>query len=232
MTDGTPIVNVMPGSEIEARRARPARRCRLCGADLVHTFVDLGMSPLCESYLTAEQLNRMEPFYPLRVHVCPRCFLVQLGEYVSPADIFTEYAYFSSYSKSWVEHARVYTEAMRRRFALNERSFVIELASNDGYLLQHFVAAGVPVLGIEPAVNVAAAAVAKQVPTRCVFFGVETARDLVARGEHGLRGRVLPVDRIQQPIGLIAEPEEGPDVSEPSTVRELDLHAPGAGALP
>jgi hypothetical protein len=146
-------------------------------------FVDLGMSPLCESYLAAEQLNRMEPFYPLRVNVCPKCFLVQLGEYVSPADIFTEYAYFSSYSSSWVEHARTYTEAVRGRLKLNEKSFVIEVASNDGYLLQHFVAAGIPVLGIEPAVNVAEAARAIHVPTRCSFFGVDTARDLVARGE-------------------------------------------------
>jgi SAM-dependent methyltransferase len=171
-----------PGASIAAD-VRPELACRFCGTPADHLFVDLGMSPLCESFLTAQQLNQMEPFYPLRVHVCPRCFLVQLGEYVSPADIFTEYAYFSSYSKSWVEHARVYTETMRRRLALNDRSFVIELASNDGYLLQHFVAAGIPVLGIEPAVNVAAAAVAKNVPTRCVFFGVDTARDLVARGE-------------------------------------------------
>ena len=97
----------------------------------------------------------MEPFYPLRVNVCPRCFLVQLAEYVSPADIFTEYAYFSSYSTSWVEHARAYTETVRRRLELTEKSFVIEIASNDGYLLQHFVTAGIPVLGIEPAANVA-----------------------------------------------------------------------------
>ena len=157
--------------------------CRFCGAAADHVFVDLGMSPLCESFLTSDQLNQMEPFYPLRVHVCPQCFLVQLPQYVSPVEIFTEYAYFSSYSSSWVEHARLYTEIMRKRLDLTEKSFVVEVASNDGYLLQHFVEAGIPVLGIEPAANVAEAARAKQVPTRCCFFGVDAARDLVRRGE-------------------------------------------------
>jgi hypothetical protein len=157
--------------------------CRFCGARAEHVFVDLGMSPLCESYLTADQLNGMEPFYPLKVTVCPRCFLVQLAEYVSPEHIFSEYAYFSSFSSSWVEHARVYTEAICRRLELSDRSFVIELASNDGYLLQHFVKAGIPALGIEPAMNVAEAARAKGVQTRCCFFGREAARDLVSRGE-------------------------------------------------
>jgi SAM-dependent methyltransferase len=157
--------------------------CRFCGGAAEHVFVDLGMSPLCESYLTSDQLNQMEPFYPLRVHVCAQCFLVQLPQYVSPMEIFTEYAYFSSYSSSWVEHARLYTEIMRKRFELTEKSFVVEVASNDGYLLQHFVEAGIPVLGIEPAANVAEAARMKQVPTRCCFFGVDAARDLVRRGE-------------------------------------------------
>ena len=113
----------------------------------------------------------------------PQCFLVQLPQYVSPVEIFTEYAYFSSYSSSWVEHARLYTEIMRKRLDLTEKSFVVEVASNDGYLLQHFVEAGIPVLGIEPAANVAEAARAKRVPTRCCFFGVDAARDLVRRGE-------------------------------------------------
>jgi len=157
--------------------------CRFCGERADHVFVDLGMSPLCESYLTAGQLNQMEPFYPLRVTVCPRCFLVQLAEYVSPESIFSEYAYFSSYSSSWVEHARVFTEVIRKRLALSDRSFVIELASNDGYLLQHFVQAGIPVLGIEPATNVAEAARARGVPTRCCFFGTDAARELAAKGE-------------------------------------------------
>jgi SAM-dependent methyltransferase len=157
--------------------------CRFCGHPANHVFVDLGMSPLCESFLTADQLNQMEPFYPLRVNVCPNCFLVQLAEYVSPAHIFTEYAYFSSYSSTWVEHARAYTETMRRRLHLTAQSFVVEIASNDGYLLQHFVKAGIPVLGIEPAANVAAAALEKHVPTRSCFFGTATAHELAAQGE-------------------------------------------------
>jgi SAM-dependent methyltransferase len=157
--------------------------CRFCGEKADHLFVDLGMSPLCESILTAEQLNDMEPFYPLRVHVCPRCFLVQLSEYVSPEHIFSEYAYFSSYSTSWVEHARKYTKGIQQRLQLTDTSFVVELASNDGYLLQHFVEAGIPVLGIEPAVNVAEAARQKHVPTRTCFFGTDTAREMAAQGE-------------------------------------------------
>jgi len=170
-------------AENVAATAETGMACRFCGARAEHVFVDLGMSPLCESYLTAAQLNGMEPFYPLKVTVCPRCFLVQLAEYVSPEHIFSEYAYFSSFSSSWVEHARVYTQAICRRLELTDKSFVIELASNDGYLLQHFVQAGIPALGIEPAANVADAARAKGVPTRCSFFGTEAARDLVSRGE-------------------------------------------------
>ncbi len=175
-SDATPVRNMTSGRV-------SGMACRFCGERADHVFVDLGMSPLCESYLAAEQLNEMEPFYPLRVTVCPRCFLVQLAEYVSPQHIFTEYAYFSSYSSSWVEHARRYTDAIRTRLNLDNASFVIEVASNDGYLLQHFVHAGIPVLGIEPAANVAEAARAKGVPTRCTFFGVDAARQLMARGE-------------------------------------------------
>lgn len=159
-------------------------RCRFCGKGLEHVLVDLGMSPLCETYLDASQLNQMEPFYPLRVFVCDRCFLVQLEQYVSAESIFTEYAYFSSYSETWLAHAKTYTQQMIRRFALSESSQVVELASNDGYLLQYFVAAGIPVLGIEPAANVAAAAVQKGVPTRVRFFDRETAQDLAAQGLH------------------------------------------------
>ena len=183
MTTVREQANHVTGAASIADTAVMGMACRFCGERAEHVFVDLGMSPLCESYLAAEQLNQMEPFYPLRVTVCPRCFLVQLAEYVSAEHIFSEYAYFSSYSTSWVEHARAYTEAIRRRLNLNSKSFVVELASNDGYLLQHFVRAGIPVLGIEPAVNVAEAARAKHVPTRCSFFGINTARDLVARGE-------------------------------------------------
>ena len=156
--------------------------CRHCKTPLRHTFVDLGMSPLCETFLPADQLDQMEPFYPLHVFVCEKCFLVQLKEYVSPESIFTEYAYFSSYADSWLAHARAYTIQMIERWSLGPKNRVIELASNDGYLLQYFVERGVPALGIEPAANVAKAAEAKNVPTRVTFFGRETARQLVAEG--------------------------------------------------
>src|SRR5262245_41714066 len=153
-------------------------RCRFCGSLLRHTLVDLGMSPLCESYVTRDQINRMEPFYPLHVHICGECFLVQLEAYVSAEHIFSDYAYFSSYSESWVEHARVYTKRMIERFHLGSRDLVVELASNDGYLLQHFVARGIQVLGVEPAANVAEVAVQKGIPTLVRFFGEATAREM------------------------------------------------------
>ncbi|MBE0697335.1 MAG: methyltransferase domain-containing protein [Anaerolineaceae bacterium] len=156
--------------------------CRFCGAELHYTFVDLGMSPLCESYVSAEQVNQMEPFYPLHVHVCEKCFLVQLESYVSPEHIFTEYAYFSSYSDSWLKHCKNYTDKVSERFGLNGSSHVVELASNDGYLLQYFVEKKIPVLGIEPAANVAKVAVEKGVDTLVEFFGVDCARKLSAEG--------------------------------------------------
>lgn len=158
-------------------------RCRFCDAPLKHTFVDLGMSPLCESYISAERMNQMEPFYPLHVFVCERCFLVQLDEFVSPQEIFTEYAYFSSFADSWVEHARQYAELMIERFQLNGQSHVVEIASNDGYLLQHFVANGIRSLGIEPAANVAKEAEQRGVPTIVEFFGEEFAHKLAADGQ-------------------------------------------------
>lgn len=157
--------------------------CRFCNTPLLQTFVDLGMSPLCESYLSANQLNQMEPFYPLHVRVCGRCFLVQLQEYVSPETIFSDYAYFSSYSETWLAHAKAYAEQMATRFHLNTNSLVVEVASNDGYLLQYFVAKQIPVLGIEPAANVASVAVDLGVPTLVKFFGATTARELVAQGK-------------------------------------------------
>ena len=174
-------------SERERTREPPAAHrgcCRHCGAPLTRTFVDLGMSPLCESYLDADQLDEMEPFYPLRVYVCDQCLLVQLQEYVSPETIFREYAYFSSYSDSWVDHARVYTDRIIERLQLNRDSCVVEVASNDGYLLQWFVARDIPVLGIEPAANVAQVAIRKGLPTLVKFFGRATARDLAAAGRH------------------------------------------------
>lgn len=167
---------------VENSNAAGIARCRFCGAALTHTLVDLGMSPLCESFLTAEQLNQMEPFYPLHVYVCSECFLVQLEEYVSPEKIFTHYAYFSSFSDTWLDHARRYSEMAIERFHLTAENFVIEIASNDGYLLQNFVKAGIPVLGIEPAVNVAEAALKKGISTLIAFFSEDTARNLIANG--------------------------------------------------
>lgn len=159
--------------------------CLFCKTPLRRTFVDLGMHPLCESYVSQDRLDNMEPFYPLHVYVCEQCWLVQLHEYVSPSDIFTEYAYFSSYADSWVQHAKNYTEMIAERLQLTAKSFVVELASNDGYLLQHFVAKGIPVLGIEPAANVAEVARKKNVPTLVKFFGKQTAAELVEQGKKG-----------------------------------------------
>ena len=167
----------MPDMHVDS--ATPTNSCRFCGAPLRDTFVDLGPSPLCESFVAPEDAERMEPFYPLHVRVCRECLLVQLPAYVDREDIFREYAYFSSYSDSWVEHARSYAEAMIARLGLGPTSSVVELASNDGYLLQHFVARGIPSLGIEPARNVAAAAEARGVPTLTEFFGRDLARVLV-----------------------------------------------------
>lgn len=156
--------------------------CRFCRTPLKHTVVDLGMSPLCESYLRADQLNAMEPFYPLHVKVCHQCYLVQLEEYVSPEQIFTEYAYFSSYSDSWLTHASNYVAMISERFHLSAKSLVVELGSNDGYLLQYFVEKAIPVQGVEPALNVANAAEKRGVPTLTKFFGQQTARQMVADG--------------------------------------------------
>jgi len=158
-------------------------KCRFCETALKYSFVDLGMSPPSNSYLTAENLNRMEPFYPLHSYVCEKCFLVQLPEYQTPAEIFSDYAYFSSYSDIWLKHARDYTEMMVERFKFNAQSLVVELASNDGYLLQYFKQKGVPVLGIEPAENVAKVAREAGIPTLAKFFGRNLAQDLVAEGK-------------------------------------------------
>ena len=157
--------------------------CRFCGSPLRHGFVDLGMSPLCQSHVEPEQLDQMEPFYPLHVYVCDHCFLVQLRQYVSPETIFSEYAYFSSYADTWLQHAKAYSELMIGRFKLHAGSFVVEVASNDGYLLQYFVAHGIPALGIEPAANVARVAAAKGIPTLVEFFGEDTARRLAVQGK-------------------------------------------------
>jgi len=174
-----------PEKDLSMNETAPVTRsaCLSCGAPLRSTFVDLGMSPLCESYLPAEKLNQMEPFYPLHAYVCEGCFLVQLEEFVSPEEIFTEYAYFSSYADTWVAHMRGYAEMIADRLRLSTKSLVVEVASNDGYLLQHFMSMGIPVLGIEPARNVAQVAIEKGIPTLVRFFGASVARELAAEGK-------------------------------------------------
>jgi SAM-dependent methyltransferase len=157
-------------------------RCRFCGAGLRHLFVDLGMQPLANAYLTEADLRRPEPFYPLRLFVCAECFLVQVEETVSPERLFSDYAYFSSYSDSWLQHAQSYAEMAVTRFGLGSRSRVVEVASNDGYLLQFFARQGLEVLGIDPAANVAAAANASNIPTIVEFFGRQVALRLAAQG--------------------------------------------------
>jgi hypothetical protein len=155
--------------------------CRLCGEPLTETFVDLGMSPLCESYVPAGRLDGPETFYPLHVRICSACLLVQLPAYVPGEDIFSDYAYFSSYSTSWVAHAKRYADEMTERLGLGPDSLVAEVASNDGYLLQHFVAAGIPVVGVEPAANIADVARAKGVRTEVEFLGAATGADVARR---------------------------------------------------
>src|SRR5437773_30076 len=155
--------------------------CRFCGTKLRHTLVDLGMSPLCESYVSPEKANQMEAFYPLHVYVCDNCFLAQLEQYVSAEEIFREYAYFSSYSDSWLEHSKHYTDMIVSRLGLDKSSTVMELASNDGYLLQYFVQKGIRAIGVEPAANVAAVAEKKGIRTVVKFFGRDSAKELAAQ---------------------------------------------------
>ncbi len=157
-------------------------RCRFCDSSLSRTFSDLGMSPLSNAYVKASAMARMERFYPLHAYVCESCLLVQLQEFASPKQIFDDYAYFSSYSESWLRHCQAYTAYMIERFDFGREHQVVEIASNDGYLLKYFKAAGVPVLGIEPAENVARVAQEHGVETLVKFFGAETAEDLVAAG--------------------------------------------------
>ncbi len=156
--------------------------CRHCGLPLKHSFCDLGMSPLANSYLTQEQVDRAEVFYPLHAYVCSDCLLVQVGEFEPPDSIFSDYAYFSSYSQSWLDHARAYALEVMARFSLDGSKQVIEIASNDGYLLQNFVSAGIPSLGIEPAANVAEVAQQRGIATEVAFFGEAFARGLAERG--------------------------------------------------
>ena len=160
-----------------------ASACRFCGTALRRSFVDLGRSPLSNAFLTADQLREMEPHYPLHAYVCENCLLVQLEAFASPATIFTDYAYFSSFSETWLRHAEAYAARMTRELGLGADSLVVELASNDGYLLRYFRQHGIAVLGVEPAANVAAVAEAGGVPTEVAFFGVATAHRLAAAGK-------------------------------------------------
>jgi hypothetical protein len=160
----------------------PTAACRLCGQPLSETFVDLGLSPLANAYVPPARLSQKESFYPLHVFVCGSCLLVQLDEFESPEHIFNDYLYFSSFSDLWLAHCRAYADRMVERFGLGADSQVVEVASNDGYLLQYFLPYRVPVLGVEPAANVAQAAIDKGIPTDVAFFGTETARRLRARG--------------------------------------------------
>lgn len=158
------------------------KKCRFCNAELSDVFIDLGKSPLSNSYLTVEQFSRKEPFYPLCAYVCGECLLVQLEEFEKPENIFSDYAYFSSYSDTWLTHVRDYVDLVIKKFQLNSETRVVEVASNDGYLLQYFVEKNIPVLGIEPALNVAKAAIEKNIPTEVGFFNVNTANKLNKRG--------------------------------------------------
>ncbi|MBO3463151.1 class I SAM-dependent methyltransferase [Aetokthonos hydrillicola Thurmond2011] len=157
-------------------------QCRFSGQPLQHTFVDLGMSPLANAYLREEQLNQAEKYYPLHAYVSENTLLVQLEQFETPDNIFSDYAYFSSYSDSWLKHVKSYTDQIVERFGFNQNHQVIEIASNDGYLLQYFVEKGIPVLGIEPAANIAKVAQEKGIPSLIKFFGVQTAKELVLQG--------------------------------------------------
>jgi len=187
------------------------------------------MSPLCESYVSSAQLNQMEAFYPLHVFVCEKCYLVQLQEYVSPQEIFGEYAYFSSYSDSWLHHCSKYVDQMVERFGLNANSFVAELASNDGYLLQYFAAKGIPVLGIEPAANVAEVAVKKGIPTLVKFFGAKTAEELVQEGKradliaaNNVLAQVPDVNDFVEGIRIFLKPQGVATIEFPHLMRLME----------
>lgn len=203
--------------------------CRFCGAAMDSTFVDLGMSPLCESFLSADQVDQVEPFYPLRVTVCGKCFLVQLPAFVTPEHIFTEYAYFSSYSDSWLAHAKKYTEQMTKQFNLGPKSLVVELASNDGYLLQYFVEKKIPVLGVEPAANVAAVAVKKGIPSLVKFFGRDTAKQMVADGQqadlilgNNVLAQVPDLNDFVAGIKMLLKPDGVVTIEFPHLMRLMD----------
>jgi SAM-dependent methyltransferase len=193
--------------------------------------VDLGMSPLCENYPSAANLNSGEVYYPLHVHICENCWLVQLEEYESPGNIFSEYAYFASYSDSWLKHCERYCQEVSRRFGLGSHSFVVEVASNDGYLLQYLVRSGVPVLGIEPAANVAKAAVEKGVATQVSFFGIDVAKGLVAEGRsadlvigNNVLAQVPDLNDFVEGLKILLKPDGILTLEFPHLLRLIDLN--------
>ena len=203
--------------------------CRFCRAALRHTFVDLGMSPLCESYVPAERVAAMEAFYPLHAKVCESCLLVQLEEFVTADAIFSEYAYFSSYSDSWVEHARSYVEMAVERFGLDENSLVVELASNDGYLLQHVLGRGIPALGIEPAANVARVGRELGIETVVEFFGRELASQLAAEGRladllvaNNVMAHVPDLNDFVGGMGIVLAPDGVATIEVPHLLRLVE----------
>jgi len=218
-------------SSADTRQEAATKRCRFCGAGLKRTFVDLGMSPLCESFLSAADLNRGEMFYPLHVYVCEKCFLVQLEQYESPENIFSDYAYFSSYSDSWLKHAENYCRKMTARFGLTGKSLVIEIASNDGYLLQYFVKSHIPALGIEPAANVAKVAVEKGVPTLVKFFGTQLANSLVVEGRNAdlvlgnnVLAQVPDLNDFVEGLKVLLKPEGVLTLEFPHLLRLMELN--------
>jgi len=203
--------------------------CRFCSTKLEDTVVDLGMSPLCESYLAADQLDRMEPFYPLKVWVCRKCYLVQLSEYVKVEEIFNEYAYFSSFSSAWLKHAEEYVAKMTDQLELGPKSFVVELASNDGYLLQYFVQRNIPCLGIEPAANVAKAARERGVTTEVVYFHEQTAKEMRDAGKmadlvlgNNVLAQIPDVNSFVAGLPIILKPTGTVTFEFPHLMRMLD----------
>src|ERR1700733_1464280 len=207
------------------------RSCRFCGARLQKTFVDLGLSPLCETYPSSAELNRGETYYPLHVYICEQCWLVQLEEYESAENIFSDYAYFASFSDSWLKHCEKYCNEMKTRFGLNAQSFVTEVASNDGYLLQYFVRLGIPVLGIAPAANVAEAAVKKGVPTLVRFFGTEVAKTLASEGRtadliagNNVLAQVPDLNVFVEGLKILLKPEGVLTLEFPHLLRLIELN--------
>lgn len=205
-------------------------RCRNCSAPLSATFADLGMSPLSNAFIQPSDVSRMEPFYPLHAWVCGNCRLVQLEEFESPQHIFSNYLYFSSFSESWLRHAEIYAKAMTARFGLGAGSMVVEVASNDGYLLQYFQQQGCRVLGVEPAANVAEVAVNKGIPSEVAFFGRETATWLRAKSfaadqmaANNVLAHVPDLNDFIAGFAILLKPEGVATFEFPHLLRQIEL---------